>query len=465
MSVKVSRIIIIMYIILYISGCDFINFNTISVKFFDISEEFFYKDELCFSFSEVPALESVKKVLVLKENKTPVDFNIRQEGNYFFIKPKNKWISQAHYELFLTGMVAMLSGGHYSFDEYIFFTYGTPEDYFYLQSFENPQFSQLHTTDTVILRFNCEVDKNSFYTSFKLSPHIAVEYDFSSTGDVYVIPLEPWKLNTRYTWSVSQLRSKNNALINKSYSEDFVYRENTEFPVLERMCGSFDSGMLRDRESITLLFSKSMDTSSLEKSIFVTPSMPGVLRSTEIPGEYKWFPLRNWQQETEYRFFVSNSAKDCDGLSLQKSYEKFFSVFNSYLTVDYIHFLYNEKPINLKQDSLKNLSAKLDTDSEYNSLPISVVFSSPIPEENRIVAVEGIGLSCIFPITGARPILYKVDWDESGKIVTLYWNNITVSSQDVTYYYELKITGGEKAVTNVLGDYLKEDVCVTFACQ
>ena len=88
MSVKVSRIIIIMYIILYISGCNFINFNTISVKFFDISEEFFYKNELCFSFSEVPALESVKKVLVLKENKTPVDFNIRQEGNYFFIKPK-----------------------------------------------------------------------------------------------------------------------------------------------------------------------------------------------------------------------------------------------------------------------------------------------------------------------------------------------------------------------------------------
>ena len=293
----------------------------------------------------------------------------------------------------------------------------------------------------------------------------ANEYDFSSTGDVYVIPLEPWKLNTRYTWSVSQLRSKNNALINKSYSEDFVYRENTEFPVLEQMYGSSDSGMLRDREPITLLFSKSMDTSSLEKSIFVTPSMPGVLRSTEIPGEYKWFPSRNWQQETEYRFFVSNSAKDCDGLSLQKSYEKFFSVFNSYLTVDYIHFLYNEKPINLKQDSLKNLSAKLDTDSEYNSLPISVVFSSPIPEENRIVAVEGIGLSCIFPITGARPILYKVDWDESGKIVTLYWNNITGSSQDVIYYYELKITGGEKAVTNVLGDYFKEDVCVTFACQ
>ena len=61
--------------------------------------------------------------------------------------------------------------------------------------------------------------------------------------------------------------------------------------------------------------------------------------------------------------------------------------------------------------------------------------------------------------------MYKVDWDESGKIVTLYWNNITVSSQDVIYYYELKITGGEKAVTNVLGDYLKEDVCVTFACQ
>lgn len=93
MSTKwMYRIIIIMYILIYIISCKFVDFSKLEVGCsIPKNNEYFLQNEVEINFSLGPDRESLKELIVFQRDSTSVDFEMRMEGNKAFVRPVEPW--------------------------------------------------------------------------------------------------------------------------------------------------------------------------------------------------------------------------------------------------------------------------------------------------------------------------------------------------------------------------------------
>ena len=87
-NMKISRIIIIMYILIYCSSCRFLDFSSLDVECPLVGDDgYFCGQELVLEFSHEPDLVSLKELVVLKRDGVRIDSHVQLEGGQVLVMP------------------------------------------------------------------------------------------------------------------------------------------------------------------------------------------------------------------------------------------------------------------------------------------------------------------------------------------------------------------------------------------
>ena len=163
-------------------------------------------------------------------------------------------------------------------------------------------------------------------------------------------------------------------------------------------------------------------------------------------------PEENYALNTEYHFTISNSATDLDGMPTYTNYDFFISTSEYYLEVKEICF----NGVQVTGDS--DLT---EVYLEDENLYVEFYFSEEIDAESKTVFEEALSCNLIFPSVSNAPSLSAIWWNESGSIANVLWTNLS-SSEDFNVVYEVFVSGGKNGFVNGSGNYMEDDVCITF---
>lgn len=474
MNKKITRITIMMYIFIVSFSCKFIDFSQLETSC-SLGEDggYFWGEELEVIFSLEVESVSLKEILVLQRNHSTVAAEVRIRGRSAFIRPVEPWQKGLAYSLLIQGDVSLAAGGSHQVNFYRSFIYGPNAPAFSLTDWIPP----LDNSSCLELQFNYPVDSASFSRNFSLTPSVSYTYELEDEGRrIKIIPLEGWEYNQRFTWNIQGLEALEGFLLDKKYEGDFWAQIDTEFPVLEKVCGvhwvdgsvyfpkEAEDIRLREKEPLLFSFSKEMDFDSLESAIRLEPSHEGQLRRGSSGKEFLWVPEENWSLAEEYRVVVSAGAKDMAGISLARQEEVYFTVASDFLQVTSISLgnglgeAYDFQPKSPPQADLQD-AVQVRVQDQSSTIVTRVNFNGKIDSEDLVAALDAISMEVFFPLTASYPVLEQVRYLGQSSL-DLFWSGFSPSSDEVDNYYRLKIAGGPSGPQTSAGNYLKEDVCV-----
>lgn len=474
MNKKISRIFIIMYIFVFSFSCKFIDFSQLEVSCsLGESGDYFFDQELEVVFSMEVELASVKEILILQENNSTVATEVRMAGRAVFIKPVEPWQKGAGYKLQIQGDLSLAAGGTHQVNFYRSFTYGPKVTAFSLTDWISP----LEHSSSLDFQFNYPVDSASFSRNFSLTPSVDYTYELEEEGRrVKIVPLEGWKYNQRFTWSIQGLEALEGFLLDKKYEGDFLAQIDTELPVLEKICGVHlvegngyfpkegEKISLCDREPLLFQFSKEMDFDSLEAGIHLEPSHEGQLRKGASEKEFLWIPEENWSLEEEYRVVVSSEVQDVAGISLGQQKEAYFTIDSDFLQVTSISLgdsIAEAPDFQVKEPLQAPLqdAFQISVQDSSSTIVTRINFNKKLEAELMVQALDAISMDVLFPLTASYPVLEQVHYLGQSSL-DLFWSGFSPSSDQVDNFYRLKIAGGPSGPQTSAGNYLKEDVCI-----
>ena len=241
--------------------------------------------------------------------------------------------------------------------------------------------------------------------------------------------------------------------------------KNTDIPGIKEICSAFyEEGKLYALNGtcvekllydipFAIVFSESMDKDSVFSCLTVKPSISYyLLPQDSLCTTFFFVPEENYALNTEYHFTISNSATDLDGMPTYTNYDFFISTSEYYLEVKEIWF----NGVQVTGDS--DLT---EVYLEDENLYVEFYFSEEIDAESKTVFEEALSCNLIFPSVSNAPSLSAIWWNESGSIANVLWTNLS-SSEDFNVVYEVFVSGGKNGFVNGSGNYMEDDVCITF---
>ncbi|GHV55844.1 hypothetical protein AGMMS49579_19570 [Spirochaetia bacterium] len=450
------------------TGCAMVSFEHLDLTC-SLSErdDYFSGVYIGIGFSQRPDRDDTEKRIQMTENTASVPMDFYWEDSTIFVRPKTPWQKGQRYSLALETTLRMEDNRTYTVKLLRSFIYGEPGNEFELVSgkFES---------GSLILKFSQPPVITSFNEKFSLSPFADYHTDFLNDNKTVIIKAKNnWQVNTTYTWIVKDMVSSRGYLMKKEYSGFFSGKDDTEIPRLTQVCPvTFrDTGnlwhtndVLNDKlmewQGIGFIFSKPMDEASIRSGISFYPSLNGYFVK-EDDKRFIFIPNENYQIQKEYRLTIGETVKDTSGLSLFKPELVFFTTAGRFLTVDSVTFDDNAALLTM-DGSVQNYTLGNAAAGSPLRLRMTINFSSVIPQPNRKAAADSISLTGLFPDSAANPILLSAVWLDSGSRLVLDWEKFTRTSGDIQYYYQIKITGGQRGAVNQAGEYLEEDICVVF---
>jgi hypothetical protein len=389
------------------------------------------------------------------------------EESDLFVRSKTPWQKGQHYSLALEGSLRMADNRTYTVSLLRVFTYGDPGNEFTLVSggIENGALIFVFSSPPLITSFN---------EKFTLSPFAEYHTGFNDNGKIITISPKPrWPVNTMYTWQIKDMVSAGGYLMQKEYSGLFSGDQDTEIPRLVQVCpvsldpapalwhtGSALEGALMEWQGIGFVFSKPMDEASVRSGISFYPSINGHFIK-ESAEKYIFVPEAAYQLQKEYRLTVGESVKDVSGLALFEASLIFFTTAGRFLMVESVTFDDHTAPMQaggvMQEYTLRSAATE-------PKIPLATVinFSSAVPQANRRAAVDSVSLLPLFPASASSPKLLSAVWQQDGSRLVLNWESFTLSKSGIQYYYQLKISGGQRGAVNQTGEYLEEDLWIIF---
>jgi hypothetical protein len=456
--------IVIMLSCVYLSACKFVTWEYLDVTCNAAPDQSsFFEDYLHLNFSVHPDTQAVEKLIHLSSSSGIINHDVRWEGSNLFIRPHTYWQKGALYTFTLTGSLRMADGRYYTVDIDRSFHYGNPNDIFYLVSrnFEDETLNFVFVKPPAIA---------SFYENFTISPQIETDITFSPDGKtVTVKPKSGWNINTIYTWTIKNMLSRDDYIMERTYTDTFKGLFDVNLPELLELCpviykhntvtqwhnNTPIDGNLLEKQSIGFIFSKPMEESSVKNGVIFTPNINGYILK-ESDYKYIFVPEETYQLKKQYRIQASQTISDIFGLKLFEDKSYFFTTMNDYIKVNAIKF--DDNTYSMPSDG---------TISDYtiaynNRLSVNISFSSEIPAEHRSKAVSSVSLEILFPLSTANPALVSAVWSDNGSVLGMTWEGLEKSTDGIKQFYSLNIKGGKNGVINNYAEYLKDDVCVLF---
>lgn len=390
------------------------------------------------------------------------------------IIPREGWTCGSLYIGKISGSLYTSDGNNFSVFDICSFYYGDKANKFTL--IEAPFYKKsLDKKDELIFKFNHSVNRAEFETSISITPSLNYVVQIDPEFKEYkIIPTTNWEVNKTYKWSFKTLKSNDNWKLSGKTEGEFHTLEDSKIPELLTICPVTKVGIdaiwlttdtldnnIALKMPIGLIFSKPIDLASIKSGISITPSISTyIIPANEDNTKFLIIPEENYSIDIQYLIKVDQTIKDTNGIALLNEHKEIFRSSERYLEISKIKF---DNDVTL--DSINNIPACIDktisTDTNgIKEISISIAFSLPIDEKKIKSVEESITFSLIFPLSSTTPIKTACSWDESRKIVSLTWKNITTSTIDVESFYMLKIPGGKNSINTGRGNYMKEDVCV-----
>lgn len=463
MNKKVLIFFIITALLLQAS-CSFFSFTEFYVSLTpNKNTEYSEIKYITVQFSEEPNHLEAENIFMLKENSNAIGLDCTWSGNSCVIQPHTGWRKGYCYEFLIDGKICLYDGRTYSVHEKNHFIYGKQDN---LLELEN-----VTVSDSIILKFNKQIEQNSFLSDFTLSPYVSTTINFSSDKMTAIIkPKEKWPVNTLFTWTIDNVHSLDEYPLFKSYSGTFTSSVDIEQPEILLVCPAQENSdhsytpissrsldTLCDAEPICILFSKEMDADSVEKAIQFTPSIDGYTVSDSNDGKKFIFkPSESYSIGQVYELRVEKTAADLSGLPLNTDGCFYFTSANSFLSITSITTLSGTELLGTK-DFIQISSSSPD------AISFSIQFSTKINGASKYQTQNAIGISSLFPVTAIQPSLSSARWNAENTILTVEYENFSRSTNGGdTYYYELTCSGGKNGACNEQNQYLKEDCAVCF---
>ncbi|MDR2803789.1 MAG: Ig-like domain-containing protein [Treponema sp.] len=425
-------------------------------------QDYLSEDYLQLNFSIAPNEQSAEKLIQLTSGSGIIKCETRWEGNNMFIRPLTLWQKGASYTFTMTGSLRMEDGRYYNTGIDRSFHYGEKDGTFYLLSgtFADNVLNFIFAKPPAITSFN---------ENFSISPYLETDVIFSDDGKtVAVKPKSGWDINTIYTWTIKNMCSRDDYIMEQAYSGTFRGLFDGKLPELLEICPvTYENngalwhnnkpldGQLLEKQPIGFIFSKPMEEASVKSGISFYPNINGYILK-EDENRYIFMPEETYQLKKQYRIQVARTISDVSGLKLFEDRSYFFTAMNDYIKISAVKF-----------DDKTDAMPAGKTISEYDiastgDLRVTIDFSLIIPEEHRSKAVDAVSLDVLFPLSTANPSLVSIEWSDGGFKLIMTWEGLQASTMGVEQFYSLTISGGRNSVINSRGEYLEEDVCVLF---
>lgn len=453
------------------AGCSIITFEELVISCSVDQEGMYFADgnNVYILFSIEPDKTDIEDKLTLKEGSKTKEVQTVWEDNKLFIQPENDWVPGEKYQIILSSPLIMADGRSYSNSFKRNFYFGQENNELKVTDFSPQNGEEIEQTSSIQLSFNKAIDTVSFLESFSVSPSCDTRCLFSEDKKtVTITPQDGWEYNTVYEWSFSDVLAADGYSLDIPFENNFRTEIHTDSPVLETVCpvlndnqhitwletASLDS--LTEDQPFGFIFSNEMDFNSIESGITFTPALNGYfLRDNTYTNRYVFFPQETYDIDQIYKISIATSVQDCNGLALYTDLSFSFTSSNTYLNVSGIQF--DSTAVSLQQAPNECVEYTVPAS---NQIQTNIMFSTVIDEAVRNDVVDTIQFSLIFPLSGSNPIIRSVQWDVDYRTLSIVWENFSVSSADVSYYYELLIPGGSSGIENGRGEYMESDVCI-----
>lgn len=470
---KHDKTLLVLFFSVLFFSCSIVSFEKLQITC-NIPEElnYFSEENILLTFSIKPELKNIENNLNLSVNNSTIECECVWENNTCKIQPKTGWKYGAVYDFKISNSLYMEDGRQYNVDIRRIFYYGDVSSYLQLEKCSIENNAVITKNETLEFSFNNSVDIISFINNFLISPNVTYLLDFADKNKkVIITPVEGWKTNERYTWSLSDIESRDGYPLLKSYSESFYAPQDTVKPEIKaiypvsKVNETFNwltNKTVDDMNYDNYLgmeFSEPVDFDSLKNALTITPNIDGYIIQADEDGTKFIYCLENsyWNAEKEYEITIAKSVKDKNDISLYGDYVFYFKPVNTLFQIKKIIIggveltQFDEIPVDVQVD-------------EVAPVTVTIEFSKAVSDAYRNKAKTIISLNSYFPSTAISPSVISESWITSSTFEIIY-KGFSSSTNDVKNYYLLNISGGENTVLDEFGNFLEESVCVYFIAQ
>ncbi|MGI0529106.1 Ig-like domain-containing protein [Treponema socranskii] len=456
----------------------FFSCNVISFDEYEVTcsqspaEKYFAGEHIGFSFNCDVVRHYAEQAVTIKSGTHQYEAEYAWNGRSLYVKPSGGWVYGKPYQVSIDGLMHTENDATFHAYTICTFIYGNEVERFYALALPEKRIGA-DVRQKLVFSFNKKIEAARFEKAFSILP--SAEYSIALSEDKRTITVSPspkWKLNTTYAWTVQPFLSSDDREIQDLLSNTFSTTEDAESPMLVSLCPvtdtSPDAHWLTDialdkhisgKQPIGFVFSKPMDFDSVKDAVSISPSLPGYMVPSGDEGTHFLFvPEEYYKLATEYTLGIAVSATDENDTPLFEKIVTRFYAADAWLSV---------AGLSLDADDVSDLSApciehRLHKNADGNyELTARILFSHAIADGALTVASNAVTASLLFPLTSASPVKTGVFWNEEKTRLTITWTRFTVSTDDVSSYYRLKIAGGPAGINDGEGSYMEKDLCIT----
>lgn len=307
-------------IILLFNSCSSFVFPELKVINCTCKDDYFLVE-----FSAAPDLTAINKSLTLTKDDYKEDFKIQQQGNKLYIYPENLIKQNRIYHLIISTEAEDTNGNSLSSNfEWNFST---------KLSNVRPEILSTDIQSTSIsFNFNTQIKRNSFISSFSISPSVKYHTYFQDDDETAsIIFEEPLKNNERYFLKLTtELENIYNNKLLKEYTDSFINNPSNEQTTCKllynhdnstfELSSSAANNNLLSKACFTLQFSNQIETGNINSCLtFIPPLDYSITKNTETFSDVTIKLNEKPDPITEYTLTVSDKITDIYQNKLQSS--------------------------------------------------------------------------------------------------------------------------------------------------
>jgi hypothetical protein len=426
-----------------------------------------------------PERDSVEGIFNLELDGNSVIGDFLWDENQVSFYPLDGWRWGEKYKLTLNGEISTQGDLEYTVKISNYFYVETDEIPLLVDVFspESESITDIYTP--IEISFNKEVDQESFYQQFSLTPSTELNIEWNDDSTIVTItPKDKWVANRRYNWKINEeLQAKNGQHIRESQSFYFLTNQDSFFDAdveltlvsYERDSGSFiDTSLpieqISYQDQLLLHFSEDVDMTTLENALDSSPEINLdiiILSNSQVI----LFPNEIFNPQENYRITLSEDLQDIAGNPLREELSWNIHCANIY----YQEILSIESASDgIIYDNVTmppENGLQITENAQEKFITFTINFSQPIndPEKQYQFVMNDIQMKDIFPATlGSLELIY-ISWEDSSTL-HLQFDGFQYS-QDLTIdrsNYRLLVSGGNNSTTTETGAYLQDDFILDF---
>lgn len=464
----------------FVIGCGLISLETLTVSTVPAeSGEIVGRGvPLQAEFSIVPDRRKTETLLKITGGPEELECDFLWEGPRVYITPVPEPEPGVPYVLACAGRFSAADGRSFQVQKEVSFFYHSDEAPPKLLETIPADGEDWNRESPLSFRFNEQMDRESFNTSFFLTP--AGEYFVEADGSgtiLRVFPETAWSPRTHYSWELSEGCSGISGVpLQCGCSGSFRVQADTLPPVLTgwgpvRLIGNVympQPGFGKE-DSLRLLFSEPVDMETLERAFTLEPDIRGLWTDTG-PGAYVFTPSRPFAMEETCVMTLTRELADPAGNYLKEEIIRFFTADIPVQEITEIRCTGRET-VTIPTGDTHTAGPAVITFAgpgpEYTQL-IEIDFSRPYGEQFQPVMSGAVSVRGFFPDTVANPVPEQAVWTQGGHTLRLLYSGFVKSPAPGDLekkYYRLTIPGGAEISSNEAGSYLLRDTAVLLEAE